>query len=144
MHKSTHMKGHTEAVGNERRESALNGDGVGWMGLLKMNTLLDRVEGRAIFRASPGFNQDQNLIAPSKSQYALIERDLSVVDIGGVKARGEPSVNFDCDRSKRCRTMAMLQIRLCETQHGLDGVGCILLLDNEAHTFSPKRDKGIF
>ena len=89
------MKGHTEAMGIERRESALNGDGVGWMGLPKTNTLLDRVEGSAIFRASPGFNQDENLIAPSKSQYALIERDLSVIDIGGVTTRGEPSVKFD-------------------------------------------------
>jgi hypothetical protein len=48
------MKGHTEAMGIERREFALNGDGVGWMGLLKTNTLLDWVEGGAISRPNPG------------------------------------------------------------------------------------------
>jgi hypothetical protein len=80
------MKGRTEAMGIERREFALNGDGVGWMGLPKTNTLLDWVEGRAIFRASPGFNQDKNLVAPAKSQYAPIEWDLSVIDMGGVKS----------------------------------------------------------
>jgi hypothetical protein len=80
------MKGRTEAMGIERREFALNGDGVGWMGLPKTNTLLDWVEGRAIFRASPGFNQDKNLVAPAKSLYAPIEWDLSVIDMGGVKS----------------------------------------------------------
>ena len=73
---------------------------VGW-GYLKTNILFDRVESLAIFRASPGLNQDKNLVAPPKAEYAPVQRDLSVIDIGGDKTRGEPPVKFDRDRSKR-------------------------------------------
>src|ERR1700727_3322896 len=73
------MKGHTEAVGIERREFALNGDGVGWMGLLK-NEYFARW-GRRSRDVSSESRSHKNLVAPPRSQYAPVERDLSVIDI---------------------------------------------------------------
>jgi hypothetical protein len=70
---------------------------MGWFGwgYLKMNILLDWGSKVARSFASPGLNHDKNLVGPFEVQYALIERDLSVIDIGGVTTRGEPSVKFD-------------------------------------------------
>jgi len=95
------MKGHTEAVGIERREFALNGDGVGWMGLLK-NEYFARW-GRRSRDVSSESRSHKNLVAPPRSQYAPVEREAGSERHWhrGVKTRGEPSVKFDGDRSKR-------------------------------------------
>ena len=79
------MKGHTEAMGIERREFALNGDSGSWMGLLQANVSFDFVERVAIIGMSPGLDQEEHLQPSTESENALVHGDPFGVVEGSVK-----------------------------------------------------------